>query len=259
VGATLTVRGTLFGPAEPVVLMWDGLKGRRLTTTTTTSDGSFIVRVRAPESVFGPHTVLAVDQRSGGRARATFTVHAQAWLLRRSGPPGSVNAVSATGFGAHETVALYWTTSAPRGRAGRFLLARGTTNARGSLAGVTILSFTVPVRPAGGAAIVALGARSGAMALTTFTLVPTMHINPLRGPASALVTIGGAGFRAGASLAIAWNCASRACAGPVLGKGRAGKAGTFSLAVLIPAAARAGVHTVGAVSGWLGRWASPGS
>ncbi len=59
-------------PAETVRIAWDFT--RTIEKVTTSSDGTFVVRVKVPRTAPGSHTIVATGEQSFAGARAPFTV-----------------------------------------------------------------------------------------------------------------------------------------------------------------------------------------
>jgi hypothetical protein len=163
-GQTVSVTGTKFAANEGVNIYWGRSGTTPRASATTDATGAFSASFSVPDATFGAHKLIAVGQTSAMSSTASFQVLPRSSLRRSSGLAGSTDAVYSHGFAAHETVHAYW------GQQGGLLLGTGTSSALGALSGASAITFTVPVSPAGTYPIVTVGATSGAMATTPYTV-----------------------------------------------------------------------------------------
>lgn len=227
---------------EPVSIFWDSTGAPALRVVTASATGSFTTNVTAPQAAYGPHTIIAVGQVSGAAARASVWITPAGFLLISKGSPGQRNAASGAGFGARETVKAYW------GSRGGPLLGSATTIPTGAFAGITAITFAVPLSATGTYAVYLVGQRTGATATTTFTITPALSATPANGVHGARTTITGSGYGAREGVTVRWDCGINNCAGPVLGLANTAANGVFGgLNVTIPSTATAGLHTIGAI------------
>ncbi len=162
---TITVTGTNFGATEMVKVYLDSAGTTPLTATLTGAGGAFTAHVTLPQATGGAHHLLAVEQSSGRTATAALTVNPDAFLAHASGRQGSANSLLGFGFAAGEPVKAYW-------YPGLSPLGGTTTNALGSFAGSSAISFTVPMSATGTYYVLAVGQHSHSMAVSRFVLTP---------------------------------------------------------------------------------------
>lgn len=150
-----------------------------------------------------------------------------------SGPPGSTASISGSGFGAAETVTIWWDCGSSSCTSTRKLGAV-TSDANGNFSG---LAVTIPAAPAGTHSIGGKGGTSGAFATTKFRVTPTLTIQPNSGPQGSTATVSSQGYGASETVTLLWNCASSSCASPSqLGTATSDANGNFSISVTIPSA-----------------------
>lgn len=135
---SITVTGTNFAPSAPVDIFWDSANSRPIAATTSNTSGSFSVTITAPQAISGWHAVIARGQPSGPIASAAVRMTPWLILSPRAGAMGSKVAAIGFGFGAQESVTLYWDKPL------RFLGSVRST-AQGSFYGPTAVTFTVPL------------------------------------------------------------------------------------------------------------------
>jgi hypothetical protein len=101
--------------------------------------------------------VVAVGQSSGKLAVAPFTIAPRLYLDPKTGTVGSTITARGFGFGAAETVQVFWNNP-------RVLLGTVTTDSHGSFSQSTALTFTIPAgAPAGVNGIFGTGQTTGAL------------------------------------------------------------------------------------------------
>lgn len=166
VGQTVAVTGTHFAAAEPVTVYWDSKTGSVLITATSGLDGSFTSTVTIPPATGGGHNLVAVGQNSRRQASTSIGIVPVLTLAPTQGPAGTVVQATGSGFGATEQVEVWWNSTTG------ILLGTTTSDAFGSFAGSTSVTFTVPVRFLGMHDIVAVGQSSGLQAQASFKVTP---------------------------------------------------------------------------------------
>jgi hypothetical protein len=132
-GTRVTTQGSDFAPAETVGIYVNHIAGSPLNTTTADADGAFTVNDREPQTAYGPIDVYAVGSTSGKLGAASFFVSAAMVAAPHQGVPGDAITAHALGFGAGETVDVYW------GEPRQLL---GTTTAERK--GTSTLTITIP-------------------------------------------------------------------------------------------------------------------
>ncbi len=138
-GTKLAVTGGGFASAEKVDIYAGPIGSPRLSTATTDTDGSFTVTVREPPHPYGTMDVYAVGESSGRLGAATIFVTPELVMSPATVAPGGATTAYGFGFGAGETVEIYWNNP-------RQLLGTATANGEGSSA----LTITIPTNSSPG-------------------------------------------------------------------------------------------------------------
>ncbi len=160
-GVPLTLVGYNFGAQETVTSYWDSIGRSPLTTATTDATGAFTAKTRVPQMPYGAH-IISVGQSSGISFTTPFHVWPILALMPTGGPSGTPVIATGQGFGAAESVTLYWE------KVGGLVLGRTTTSARGGFTGSSAIHFTVPSAPPGSYLVCAYGHTTGAYRCRTF-------------------------------------------------------------------------------------------
>jgi hypothetical protein len=139
-GTKITLTGSGFAASETVEI-YAGHIGAPPLFTSTTSDasGAFAVTAREPQHPYGPMDVYAVGVSSHKLGAATLSVTPVLIMDPGSAAPGASTAANVFGFGAGETVDIYWNNP-------RQLLGAATANGEGSSA----LTITIPANASPG-------------------------------------------------------------------------------------------------------------
>ena len=133
-GTKITLTGSAFAPSETVEVYGGHIGAApRFTVTTSNTSGSFEVSAEEPQHPYGPMDVYALGLKSGKLGAATLLVTPEVVMGPEIGAPGNTVTAYSLGFGANETVDIYW--GQPRQ-----LLGTTVANALGTAA----LSFTIP-------------------------------------------------------------------------------------------------------------------
>jgi len=133
-GTKMTLTGSGFAPTETVEIYAGHIGAPPLfTTATTDASGAFAVSAREPQHHYGPMDVYAVGVSSHNLGAATLSVTPGLVMNPATGAPGSTAVAYGAGFGAGETVDIYWNDP-------RQLLGTATANIVGSGA----LTITIP-------------------------------------------------------------------------------------------------------------------
>ncbi len=160
----LTFSGSAFGANEKVKIYVSGVGSVVLTSATANASGSFTAAAREPQASYGPRIFLGKGQRTGKLGAAGFSVTARLIMNPSSGTVGSSAAAQGFGFGAGETVTIYWDNP-------RTLLGTTTANVQGTFQGGGALTFTIPKgAPAGVNKIFGTGQTTGAVGAGSFTV-----------------------------------------------------------------------------------------
>lgn len=221
VGQTVTVSGTGFANAS-LSLYWDSTSSGVLKTVW--ANNTFSTTLAIPQGAGGTHAVIARDT-TGNQAQASFTVTPSGVLQSGSAGQGASDVFTAYGFGANETVDLYWNCSNTCGSP----TWTGTSNASGTAR----IGFTVPTVLAGTYTLLATGETSGEQASATLTVVPTLAISPGSGGSGTTATVTGKAYSSGENVNLYWNCVT-SCTGTPLASAQADGNGAFTAAVTIP-------------------------
>lgn len=140
-GKVVSVSGSGFGANEVVDIRWNGASGKLLGYRTTDGAGTFSGKVTVPAGTApGNYSVVMIGRTSKLSATAPLTVTgATVKVTPAQASPGTVVAVSGSGFGAGEIVDIRW--NGPSGK----LLGYRTTSSSGSMSGrVTIPTDAAP-------------------------------------------------------------------------------------------------------------------
>jgi hypothetical protein len=132
-GTELTTTASGFAPGETVDIYINHIGGPPLTTTTADANGAFTVSAREPQMAYGPIDIYAVGLTSGKLGAAPFFVSAAMVMTPHQGVPGDTTTAHSLGFGAGETVDIYW--GEPRQ-----LLGAATASRKGT----STLTITIP-------------------------------------------------------------------------------------------------------------------
>jgi hypothetical protein len=140
----VTLTGSGFAPAETVEIFAGHIGLPPLfTATTTDATGSFSVAAAEPQHPYGPMDVYAVGVSSHKLGAATLSVTPDLAINPATAAPGGTTTAYTLGFGAGETVDIYWNDP-------RQLLGTATANGNGSSA----LAITIPTNASPGINVV---------------------------------------------------------------------------------------------------------
>ncbi len=135
--ASLGFSGSMFAPNETVVIFKNGIGSAVLATAASDSSGSFGSQNRhaaLPVGPFGYRLFLAVGKTSGKVAAAGFSVTPKLSVNPNYGLPGTVITASGSGYGAFDTIKIYWESPVT-------FLGTAVTDSTGSFSGGP---FTIP-------------------------------------------------------------------------------------------------------------------
>jgi hypothetical protein len=195
-GGQVAVDGSGFTPKTSVVV-WlrpsHSSKGTVVAHGMTARDGTFTTGFTMPSSATGNGgSVVAEDASDGKTATANLVTAggvATAKIVGKdAGHPGSRVTISATGFGAGETVDVYW------GRVSGTPAATLTANSSG---GISSASIAVGVAPVGNTTLVLIGQRTHTTATVPYLMLglyPSSAMHPYAIRAGHSVTFTGTGF-----------------------------------------------------------------
>src|SRR5579859_500262 len=231
----LTVSAAGFQGLESVNLYWNGGSTPVLTATTNAFGylAPAIITVPAGSSP-GSYQVKAVGQTSAITVSNTYIVVSAASSLQlTTGPMGVTVGVTGEGYAANETVNLLWNYSGP---------GTGTTvaTAMAGFGGNIVATFVVPAAPTGQYTVAALGASSGRVSQTTFSVTSGLASSPATTPPGTTVTVSGSGYTPGEVVKVYWNSIS----GTLLASTNADGSGNMAKAVTLPASAPSGAASL---------------
>ena len=189
-GTAVTVKGTNFVPNSSITISFDG----NLITTnpsfiTANSTGGFLANFNVTSYVPGVKQVLTTD--GFNFPTANFTVIPSITLNPNSGSVSSSVNVNGSCFAANQKVT--------------FLFAGATVanippTVTTDYMGFFNASFTIPTgQTAGGKTVSATDALSNT-ASTTFSVIPSIILNPTSGNIGSTITVSGSGFTANSAL-----------------------------------------------------------
>jgi hypothetical protein len=155
-GTRITLAGSGFNPSETVAIYAGHIGVPPLfTVTAANASGTFDVTALEPQHPYGPMDVYALGLKSGKLGAATLLVTPELVVSPAIGAPGGTVTAYGLGFGANETVDIYW--GQPRQ-----LLGTATANGEGSSA----LKITIPANaPAGLNGVVGVGQTTQAIGI----------------------------------------------------------------------------------------------
>jgi hypothetical protein len=160
-GTKVTLTGSGFAATETVYIYAGHIGAPPLfTTTTTDASGSFTVSAPEPQHAYGPMDVYAVGASSRKLGAATLSVTPDLAMHPGSAAPAGTTAAYVFGFGAGETVDVYWNNP-------RQLLGTTTANGQGSGA----LTITIPANASPGInGVIGVGQTTKAIGLGRVTV-----------------------------------------------------------------------------------------
>ena len=181
--------------------------------------------------------IIGLPHNAARAAGAAITVTPPS---RSYNPPDSLIGITGSGYGANETVNIYWNYTGP-----------GTGTVEGSpkttASGGFIFYFATPLAPTATYTIAGVGQTSGSVATGTFKLLPGLFGNPQGAGAGTPIQLTGNDFGAGEAVKVYWNYFG-AGTGTLLGTATADSTGSFTLNASVPTAtnlATGGVNIVG--------------
>lgn len=222
-GSAVAASGSGFGPSETVNLYLDSTSSSVIATATTSSAGNFSVTFAMPDTANGNHTVIARGVTS--KKQATKTLKMNATLARDpyQGVPGTSIVVTVHGFGANETVDLWFDSSSG------LKLGTVTTGA----AGTGSVTITMPQATAGWHDYLGTGRTSGVTAYGALYVLRQVKLSPTSGVAGDSVTVTARGFDGSTSVKVAWN-KTATVAGTQVCSGTTTATGNYSCTFTVP-------------------------
>jgi len=163
-GTTITFTGSGFVPMEVVKIHVGGFGTTPVATAIADAAGNFTIGASVPQRPYGPEDVYAAGQTSGRLGATTVDLTPRLRISPSTGSPGGAATAQGLGFGAGETVNVYWGNP-------RQLLGTPPTNISGSFVGSGALHFMIPTNAAPGSnPVIAIGQTTGAIAIGKITV-----------------------------------------------------------------------------------------
>ncbi len=232
VGSVVTVTGSNFIDNSTLNINFDG---NQIATSpsplTANATGQFLATFNLNfNDSAGAKQVLASDGVNS--ASANFTVNSSITLSLTNGIIGSSVNVTGSGFVASQPVAITFAGSTIQTIPASF-------NTTGD--GFFNVAFTIPTgQIAGGKTINATDASSNS-AIATFTVIPSISLNPTSGNAGSTVTVSGSGFAANKQITATYAGSSITLSGTT----STNATGSFSGATFtVPTSTAGGAQTV---------------
>ncbi|MEW6605827.1 MAG: right-handed parallel beta-helix repeat-containing protein [bacterium] len=184
VGSLVTVSGAGFGASECVMIHFGNTPS--ITTASTDGSGQFNITFTVNIQPYGTKTVRAVGLGSGRSADAVFCIQPKIiQVIPAFGTVGTMVTVWGNGFGGNEVVRIDFGTTLM------------ITSIPATVEGTFATTFTIDTQPYGTTTIRATGVNSGAMANTTFRILPSIiFVSPRTGTVGSFVMVRGNGFGA---------------------------------------------------------------
>ncbi|MFH0941722.1 MAG: IPT/TIG domain-containing protein [Chloroflexota bacterium] len=181
VGDRVTVSGSGFTPSSTARIRFDGnIVGNPVNTSGTGALTDTVITV--PETAGGSHTFSAKDSSDTLSPTLSYVVSSKIAITPASGGAGDQVTVSGNGFGAGQSLGIYFDSvivpAAP-----------SVTSDKGVF---NNLIFTVPPSTRGNHTVEVRGGNSSATA--TFTVGQKITIRPTNGPVGTVVSVSGTGF-----------------------------------------------------------------
>ncbi len=190
VGATVTVTGTGFGATKTIMITLDGMTAP--SSCTSDSTGAFSCSATIPSVPRGAQSMVASDGTNS--AATTFTVTVPAISLSPSeGPVGGAYVVTGSGFSVSSGATVTFSAMAQTPTGGSNCAFVGTVITT-DVSGNFVCMFTVPSEIPGTYAVAGTDTATGSTATDTFTVIPTIALNPTRGPVGTTYTVTGSEF-----------------------------------------------------------------
>lgn len=161
-GSAITLAGSEFTPFESINIYLAEFGSLPRYSATADASGAFLLPVTEAQAPFGDEDYFGVGLRSGKLGAATTFVSSRMAFYPSSGLPGSTTNSQGVGFGAGETVQIYWNNP-------RQLLGTAVANGQGSFVSTKGIPITIPLNaPAGINEVIGVGEATKAIGLGTF-------------------------------------------------------------------------------------------
>jgi hypothetical protein len=146
-GASVTLAGSGFAPAESVLIYSGHLGSSLIAKPVADASGSFSISGRVPPHSNGPVDIFALGQTSARLGVSSFFVTPALATVPSSAKAGDAATAEGFGFGTGEIVSVYWNNP-------RVLLGTVIANGVGSFAGQNALNFTIPENASPGTEVI---------------------------------------------------------------------------------------------------------
>ncbi|MGB2883959.1 MAG: IPT/TIG domain-containing protein [Dehalococcoidia bacterium] len=193
VGQSVTVAATGFAGESILSAKFDGVTMTTAPTvveTTVGGDRTFAVKI--PTATAGVHVVTISDGVNS--VNELFTIIPKVKISPTKGPVGTAVTVTGSGFSAGYTVKAY-------------IGGKPLGSALSDSTGAVTVTGTVPTLAAGAQDVTGkdlAGYETSAATKATFTVTPTLILNPVTGLGGSYATVSGSGFEAGDTVSMSF-------------------------------------------------------
>ncbi|MGB2583920.1 MAG: IPT/TIG domain-containing protein, partial [Dehalococcoidia bacterium] len=193
VGQSVTVAATGFAGESILSAKFDGVAMTTAPTvveTTVGGDRTFAVKI--PTATAGVHVVTISDGVNS--VNELFTIIPKVKISPTKGPVGTAVTVTGSGFSAGYTVKAY-------------IGGKPLGSALSDSTGAVTVTGTVPTLAAGAQDVTGkdlAGYETSAATKATFTVTPTLILNPVTGLGGSYATVSGSGFEAGDTVSMSF-------------------------------------------------------
>ncbi|MEK7812859.1 MAG: hypothetical protein AAB296_03780, partial [Candidatus Desantisbacteria bacterium] len=189
IGTVVEVKGQGYAAGETLAVDFGAYPGIPINPVTSTIAGSFTLNFTTVVQPYGTQTVRVRGNSSGRQASGTFSVQAIITMITPSkGTVGSLVTVAGTGFGSAGTITFGLDTNIRS----TFTTTNGTFSK----------TFTVDVQSYGTKTITVFHAGPAQVKTGSFTIMPSIIVNPTEGTVGATINISGAGYASGENVEI---------------------------------------------------------
>jgi hypothetical protein len=221
VGTQVTVSGIGFYSGRTVTIYYHNVIKEKSGTVTTSSTGTFTFQFNIPAGTAGIHMISA-ENTEGNYAETEFEVMPSIALNLSSGSPGSLLAISGSGFAARSQVSIQF---------GIIIVASVKTDEFGNFS----VNFNIPEVNSAAYVIKAQDA-VGNLDKVEFTTTAGAFLNVSTGPVGTRLSVRGTGFVVGETVTIDYDTIR-------VGTTTADNNGAFSITFTVPASS-GGNHVV---------------
>ena len=235
-GSTVTISGSAFAANSSLTATFGGAPVTINGVSSTNSTGQFVnATFTVPSQTGGSKTITFSDSAipTQNTASTTFTLNPTISISSSTGAVGSTITLSGSNFAASSKITVKYDgttlTTSP---------VTITTTSSGAIpSGVT---FTIPASTAGTHAITVTDASTN-VGSATYTVNPTITLNPTSGNVGTSILVSGTGFASSSTITITYD-------GAVQIYPTSNSVGSFSASFVAPASS-SGAHTIQATDG----------